>query len=79
MNKLSNRTTKLAFETDSRMHDAGRYREIVAEAKPSYLSVRLKGLHTSFDVSYAAIYCMAAKAHADKIRSEKRAAKKAGK
>ena len=75
MTELSKRKSKLVFETADEMREHGRYRPIVAEPHPFHMSVRLKGLKTSYDVSWAAIYQLAVKIQVENERREKRKAR----
>ncbi len=56
MSALSDRKTRLVFETDNFIHECGQPRRVVVEAHPLYASVRLKGLRGSYAINYAAIY-----------------------
>jgi hypothetical protein len=44
MSKLTQRKSKLIFETADAKKSRGRYREVVIEAFPEYALVRLKGM-----------------------------------
>lgn len=68
MTRLRNRKSKLKFETENIL----RGRPVVAQAHPDYITVRLKGQRTSFDVSWSSIYYLGAKVAADIRREEKR-------
>lgn len=73
MNSLSQRKTRLQFITAEEVKERGRYRAVVIEAKPYTALVRLQGLRTSFEVSYGAIYHLAARLAVVKARAEKKA------
>lgn len=78
MTALSERKTRLTFETADVVRERGKQREVVIECESAYYaSVRLKGTRTRFQISYAAIYQAAARIEAMRLRSEKLAAKKA--
>jgi hypothetical protein len=68
MTRLLQRKTKCQFETCNIWQG----RAVVVEALPHYLRVRLKGQRTTFDVSYAGIYCLGAKIAANIRLEEKR-------
>jgi hypothetical protein len=73
MTRLAARRTKLTFETDS----AIRNREIVVHPHPTVCGVRLKGTRTVFEISWHTIYVHAAAIAAEKLREERKAARKA--
>lgn len=73
MTSLAKRRTKLIIETSETIRERGKYREIIMEAHPYHISVRLKGMRQSFDVSCASIYNLAVKQTVDKARAEKKA------
>jgi hypothetical protein len=75
MTSLSKRKTRLLIQTEETVREAGRYREVVLEAHPYHASVRLKGLKTSFEVSWAAVYQLAVKIQVENERRAKKAAK----
>lgn len=70
--RLADRKTPLEFETSDEIHEAGQYREVVVEAHPTHAVVRLKGLRGGYEVSWSAVWAMAAKAAAEKARREKK-------
>lgn len=75
--RLTDRKTRLVFETADEIRERGKYRQVVIEAQPTHATIRLKGTHKRLLLSWAGIYQFAAKAEADRIRSEKKAARKA--
>lgn len=72
MTALSQRRTKLVIETSGQIREQGRYREVIIEAQPYHAVVRLKGLRTSFEISYEAIYSLAVKQAVAKERAERK-------
>jgi hypothetical protein len=64
MTALSNRKTRLRFETS----DSVKGRAVVVDVSPFTASVRLKGTRTAFEISWAGIYYQAAKVAADRLR-----------
>lgn len=75
MARLSQRKSRLVFETDAEKKQRGRYRPIIFEAHPQYVEIRLKGCRDRLSLSYEAIYDFAARVTADKARAEKKAQK----
>lgn len=78
MSRLSNRKSRLSFITDASKFERGKRRDIVLEPEPMILHVRLHGTRRKLDVPYDAIYDLACKIEANRLRAEKKA-KKAGK
>lgn len=76
MRSLTARKTKLVFETSGELRERGRYRNVIVEAHPSHVVLRLKGMHRTLSVTWEGIYALAAKCAADKLRAEKRAKRK---
>lgn len=76
MTKLSQRRTRLIFETGETIRSRGKLREIVVGADTYGAYVRLKGTKQRLPISYGAIYVLAAKLEANRVRAEKLAAKK---
>lgn len=76
MTSLSERRSRLRIETSESKREAGRYREILLEAHPFHATVRLKGLKTSYDISWLAIYDHAVKQAVEAARREKKARKR---
>jgi hypothetical protein len=82
MRSLSERKTRLIFETEDALYEAGRMRQVIFEARPAYATVRLKGLRRAFSFPYAAVYHVAVKMaveadRAAKVR-ERKTSKKGG-
>jgi len=76
MTPLSRRKTKLTFLTADVIREKGRYRQVVVEAHPEHLTVRLQGLRTAFSASWGGIYQIAAANAARELVAAKKAAKK---
>lgn len=76
MARLSERKSKLVFTTADEIRERGKYRAVVIEARPNFAMVRLAGTRTAFPISYSAIYCAAARQAAERLRAEKKAAKR---
>lgn len=76
MTTLQSKRTKTILETSDVIREAGEYRAVVIEAHPLHMTVRLKGLRHSYDISYGAVWSMAVKAEAERVRREKKAAKR---
>jgi hypothetical protein len=79
MRPLSQRKTRLVFETDDFVFERGHQRQVVIEARPRFAMVRLKGRHTGFPICYAAVYHAAAKLAAEDVRRLKERVKPGGK
>jgi hypothetical protein len=73
MTTLSQRKTKLTFETDNSL----RGRALVVEPQPLYCSIRLKGTRKRYDINWETIFYHAAEIAADRLRAERKAARKA--
>jgi hypothetical protein len=76
MRSLSQRKTRLTFQTSDVIREKGKLRAVIVEAHPGYCSVRLAGLRSSFSISYGGIYQFAAKCAASELLAAKKAAKK---
>jgi hypothetical protein len=70
-------TRPIKRETAIEQRDAGKRRPIVLTIHPGYLEIGLKGMRRKMTVAYDAIYSLAAKQEANRIRAERVAAKKA--
>ena len=64
-------------ETAIEQRDTGKRRPIVLTLHPGYLEIGLKGTRRRMTVAYDAIYSLAAKQEAARLRLEKLEAKKA--
>jgi len=51
-------------------------RNLMVELRSFFLRIREKGRHQSYDVSYEAIFHLAAKKEAERVRAEKAAGRK---
>lgn len=76
MTELRSKRTKTILETSDEVRDGGAYRPVIIEAHPLHMTVRLKGLRQSYNISYAAVWSMAVKAEVERVRREKKAAKR---
>jgi hypothetical protein len=76
MTTLEKRKSRLQIITSDVVRERGKLREVVLEAHPYFATVRLKGMRSSFEVSWAGIYNMAVRLEVEKKRAEKKAAKK---
>lgn len=72
MTKIKERKTKLAIETADTIYEQGAHRPVLVEAHPLHATVRLKGTRSSYDISWSAVWSMAVKAEAERVRREKR-------
>ena len=77
MTSISQRKSKLIFETGDTVRERGRRREVVVEANDTFAVVRLKGTRTRYAIEWSAIYTAAAKLAAAQQRREKLEARKA--
>ncbi len=75
MRKLATCRTRTIFETSATIHSRGKRRQIIICAEQYGGYVRLKGTKQRLDISWEAIYSLAAKLEASRIRAEKQAAK----
>lgn len=76
MTALEKRKSRLVVEASDCIRERGKLREVTLELHPYTMSVRLKGMRQSFEVSYASIYNLAVKQAVEKARAEKRAKRK---
>lgn len=76
MTSLEKRKSQLRIITSDVVREHGKLREVVLEAHPYYATVRLKGMRSGYQVSWAGIYNMAVRLHVERARAEKKAAKK---
>lgn len=75
MTALEKRKSRLVVEASDGVRERGKFREVTMELHPYTLSIRLKGMRQSFELSYAAIYDLAVKKHVAALRAEKKARK----
>lgn len=76
MTILEKRKSRLQIITSDVVRERGKFREVVLEAHPYYANVRLKGMRSGFQVSWAGIYNLAARLEVERAKAEKKAAKK---
>lgn len=72
-------TRPIKRETAIEQRDAGKRRPIVLTIHPGYLEIGLKGMRRKMTVAYDAIYSLACKQEAARVRLEKLEAMKARK
>jgi hypothetical protein len=72
--RLSNRKTRLTFETEAQVKYRGKYRPVVVEPdmRGDVVSLRLKGTRVRYEVSWQGTFEHAAKVHAERLRAEKK-------
>lgn len=73
MTSLSKRKTRLAVEFSDCVRERGKLREITMLFEPYGITVRLKGMRSSYAISPAAIYNRAVLMHVERVRAEKKA------
>lgn len=73
MTALEKRKSRLVVEASDCIRERGKLREVTLELHPYTLSVRLKGMRQSFELSYAAIYDLAVKKFVAQQKAEKKA------
>jgi hypothetical protein len=71
--KADKPTTRISYST---IREQGRTREIVVTIHPTWLGLRLKGTRKVFQLDISAAYQRAAWAEAERLRAEKKAARK---
>jgi hypothetical protein len=78
MTKLTERKTRLLFETEATARYRGKLRTIVVEPDmQGYTSaLRLKGTQVRYEISWEAVFDQAAKIYADRARYERQVARK---
>jgi hypothetical protein len=57
--RLSDRKTRLVFETGVSVHSAGCARSVVVECDPLIATLRLSGTRQQFSVPWDAVYALA--------------------
>lgn len=77
MMSISERKTKLKFQTASAVWERGENRPVVIEAHAAFCLVRLKGMRKSYIITYAQVFNKAVKMEVEAERREKREKKKA--
>jgi hypothetical protein len=76
MTALSERRSRLRIETSECKRESGRNREILLEAHPYHAVVRLKGMRSGYEISWASVYDLAVKQAVEAARREKNAKKR---
>jgi hypothetical protein len=78
MTKLTERKTRLLFETEGAARYRGKVRAIVVEPDMHgwTLALRLKGTQVCYETSWGAVFDLFAKLHADRVRYERQMARK---
>lgn len=77
MTSLAKRKSKLIFTTSDTVRERGRLREVIVEAaSPYHLRVRLAGLRTSYELSFAGLYQQAVRVEVERRKAEKKARKR---
>lgn len=77
MSVLSKRKTRCVLEFSDTVRECGKLREIIFELSPYGISVRLKGLRSSYEITPASVYTTAVMRQLSRLKAEKLAAKKA--
>jgi hypothetical protein len=78
MTYLRKRKSRLSFITNSTARYRGREREIVMEVFPEYARVRLLGTRTRYEVTWRAVFDLAAEIQVRRDRERKREERRAG-
>ena len=73
MTALEKRKSRLVVEASDCVRERGKLREVTMELHPYTISIRLKGMRQSFEVSYASIYNLAVGKFVAAQRAEKKA------
>ena len=76
MNYLRDRKSRLSFITNSTDRYRGKERAIVMEVVPEYAAVRLLGARTRYEVSWRAVFDLAAEIHMRRELQRRREARK---
>ena len=71
MTALTQRKTRLTFETADTLFECGANRTVVVEAEPEYVTLRLKGLQHRVSITWGALYHYVARIEADRARQTK--------
>lgn len=75
MTDLSTRKTRCIVQFSDAVRERGKLREVIFSLTPYGISVRLKGMRGSYDVSPASVYNLAVQKFVAKQREEKKAKK----
>ncbi len=76
MSTLTQRKTRLIFETAGVVRERGKLREVIIEAQPYLCVVRLKGMRKRLLVSWPVIHNVAAKIAAEEARAKRKTQRK---
>lgn len=76
MTSLATRKSRLRVEFSDAVRERGKLREVCFELTPYGVTVRLKGMRSSYEISPAAIYNRAVLLSVEKARAEKKAKRK---
>jgi hypothetical protein len=71
MAKLAKRKSRLSVEFSDTVRERGKLREVIMDFTPFVVSVRLKGLRTSYPITAASIFNRAVMIATEKKRAEK--------
>lgn len=77
MSVLAKRKTRCVLEFSDTIRERGKLREIIFELSPYGITVRLKGLRASYEITPASVYTTAVMRQVSRLKAEKLAAKKA--
>lgn len=77
MTSLAKRKTRLIVEFSDCVRERGKLREVTMVFTPYAITVRLKGMRSSYSVSPAAIYNAAVMRQVERSRAERKAAREA--
>ncbi len=76
MTSLATRKTRLAVEFSDCVRERGKLREVTMVLTTYGISVRLKGMRSSYPISPAAIYNRAVLMEVERLRGEQKAKKR---
>ena len=78
--RIEKRKSRLTVQSSDCVRERGKLREVILDFSPSgyTISVRLKGMKSSFEITPASIYNLAVAKAVEKARAEKKARKRNG-
>lgn len=78
MTALDQRKSQLRFTTCCEVRERGKWRPVIVECSPAGMicEVRLQGLRSRFPISFETIYRTAQRIEAERVRAEKRKARR---
>lgn len=76
MTDLTRRTTRLRFTTASEVREAGKYRRLACEIRPTHIEIHAAGLHSCYTIPFDAIWSLGVKMAVAAKRAEKGKKKK---